>query len=54
MGKIHYRRVIKLGNKRRSFPVCGRPSHSKEELKTTTDKKEITCNMCRLIVGKES
>jgi len=51
MQKIHFRTVLKLGNKKRYCPLCGKYIN---ELKTTTDKKEVTCNMCKLILrGKK-
>ena len=48
MVKIHFRKVLKLGSKKKAIPLCYSPQ--KFELQTTTDKKKITCNMCKLIL----
>lgn len=48
MQKIHFRRVLKLGNKKRELALCYKLQ--KYKLQTTTDKKKVTCNMCKIIL----
>jgi len=48
VGKIHLRRMLKLGNKKKISPLCCDTQIF--ELRTTIDKKKVTCNRCKLIL----
>lgn len=44
--KIHFRKVLKIGNKKKIYPLCYNTQIL--DLQTTIDKKKITCNKCKL------
>lgn len=49
--KIHFRKVLKLGKRKKEFPLCY--NTQMYDFPTTTDKGKVTCNRCKLRLEKK-